>query len=79
MLLKSIPDKGAVVAWQPPRKKVLGGAVSPLLAVATREGGGGGFDSYGGSLSLHAVDISSAGLDCPALTRCVMIHYLHQR
>ena len=68
MLLKSIsPDKGAVAAWQPTKN-----GSTPYLALAAREGGGGGFDSHGGSLAVHAVDLSSTSTDCPVLTRCVL-------
>lgn len=65
--IKHIPDKGAVVAWSPLR----GANRSTLLAVATKEGGGGGFDEYGGELSVYHADTSSYSYDCNLVSRYV--------
>lgn len=47
MLLREIRDKGATVAWSPFAKE------PSLLALATKEGGGAGFDDYGGELQVQ--------------------------
>jgi len=67
MLLKQIEDKGAVVAWSPLRNR------PTLIGVATKEGGGGGFDDYGGELSLYNVDTSSYSYSCDLVSRYVRI------
>ncbi len=64
--LKTITDRGAVVAWSP----LL--ALPGVLAVGTKEGGGGGFEEYGGDLTLFAVDLSSGTQQCQVLGRCVL-------
>lgn len=46
MLLREIRDKGATVAWSPIARE------PALLAIATKEGGGAGFDDYGGELTV---------------------------
>lgn len=71
MLLKSVPERGAVIAWAPRLPNLSSRLAGPLLAVASKEGGGGGFDDYGGELSLHAIDAGSASLACPPVARCV--------
>lgn len=63
--IKHISDKGAVVAWSPLR----GPNRSSLIALATKEGGGGGFDDYGGELGIYHADISSPSLDCNLISR----------
>ena len=56
--LKTIPDRGAVVAWSP-------NASSPnVLATGTKEGGGGGFEDYGGDLTLYKMDFSNPTQEC---------------
>ena len=65
MLLKQIDDKGAVIAWSPLRHR------PTLLGVATKEGGGGGFDDYGGDLSIYNVALASRSYSCDLVTRCV--------
>lgn len=64
-IIRQIEDKGAVTAWSPLKAR------PNLLALATKEGGGGGFDEYGGELSIVQVDQSSSshGLNCPQLVR----------
>ena len=42
-----------------------------MLATGVKEGGGGGFEEYGGDLTLHGMDFSSAGTHCQTLGRCV--------
>jgi hypothetical protein len=64
--LKTITDRGAVIAWSP----LL--ALPGVLAVGTKEGGGGGFEEYGGDLTLYAVDLSSGSQQCQVLGRCVL-------
>lgn len=54
MLLKEIQDKGAVVAWSPLAER------TNVIATATKEGGGGGFDDYGGQIDLHEFDFNSS-------------------
>ena len=66
--LKTIPDRGAVVAWSP-----LPGNPN-ILAAGTKEGGGGGFEEYGGDLTLYAVDLSTGTQQCAVLGRCVHRH-----
>jgi hypothetical protein len=66
--LKTIPDRGAVVAWSP-----LPGNPN-ILAAGTKEGGGGGFEEYGGDLTLYAVDLSAGTQQCAVLGRCVHCH-----
>jgi len=41
----------------------------PLQRDPAQEGGGGGFDDYGGELSLHAFDFSSPALDGTVIAR----------
>lgn len=54
-VVKEIEDVGATLAWCPS-----GRPDKPLLAVGTKEGSGGGFDDYGGELSLHEFDVTDA-------------------
>jgi hypothetical protein len=63
--LKTITDRGAVVAWSP-----LPNAPG-ILAAGTKEGGGGGFEEYGGDLTLYSVDLSNSSQQCQVLGRCV--------
>jgi hypothetical protein len=46
MLVRELKDKGATIAWSP-----VAGEPS-LLALASKEGGGAGFDDYGGELQV---------------------------
>jgi hypothetical protein len=62
---KVIPDRGVVLAWSPLA------ANGGVLATGVKEGGGGGFEEYGGDLTLHGVDMGSPSLQCPTLGRCV--------
>jgi len=64
---KIIPDRGVVLAWSP-----LAGA-GGVLATGVKEGGGGGFEEYGGDLTLHSVDLGSPSQHCPTLGRCVCL------
>lgn len=64
---KIIPDRGVVLAWSP-----LAGA-GGVLATGVKEGGGGGFEEYGGDLTLHSVDLGSPSQHCPTLGRCVCV------
>ena len=61
--LKEISDKGATIAWSPLR------AYPALLATGTKEGGGGGFDDYGGELAVHSLDLSSTSLGTSVVSR----------
>ena len=63
-LLKTIPDLGATIAWSPVA------SLPNVLATGTKEGGGGEFSDYGGSLALHRMDLSSATQQCSVLGRC---------
>ena len=62
---KVIPDRGVVLAWSPLA------ANGGVLATGVKEGGGGGFEEYGGDLTLHGVDMGSPSQHCPTLGRCV--------
>ena len=64
-VLKTIVDRGAVVAWSP-----LTGPHAHVLATGSKEGGGGGFDDRGGDLTLYAADLSSATQECRVVGRC---------
>ena len=90
MLLKSVHDKGAVVAWSPLKHmpyafasgtKVrgfpLGGtnetalpALPFLLNLAAQEGGGGGFNDYGGELCIHQFGLAQTTTECRTIARC---------
>ena len=70
-MLANLTDRGGLVAWAPRLPGLSARVCGPLLAVASKEGGGGGFDDYGGELSLHAVDLSGASPACPPVARCV--------
>ena len=62
--IKTIPELGAVVAWSPL-------AAQPnLLCTGTKEGGGGEFSDYGGSLALHRMDLSAATQQSHVVGRC---------
>eukprot|EP00624_Nannochloropsis_granulata_P001631 evm.model.NODE_18033_length_94466_cov_20.978998.19 len=49
-LLKQVEDKNANLAWSPVPDQ------GNLVALGTRDGGGGGFDDYGGELEIHKLD-----------------------
>ncbi len=49
-LLKQVEDKNANLAWSPLPDQ------GNLVALGTRDGGGGGFDDYGGELEIHKLD-----------------------
>lgn len=34
-----------------------------------QEGGGGGFDDYGGELAIHSFDLANRSLDCNVIAR----------
>ena len=82
-VVKEIEDVGATLAWCPS-----GRPEKPLLAVGTKEGSGGGFDDYGGELSLHEFDVTDASQGSKVLAsvktkyvlacstwRCSAVHY----
>eukprot|EP00499_Haloplacidia_sp_CaronLabIsolate_P010294 CAMPEP_0196769462 /NCGR_PEP_ID=MMETSP1104-20130614/558_1 /TAXON_ID=33652 /ORGANISM="Cafeteria sp., Strain Caron Lab Isolate" /LENGTH=1304 /DNA_ID=CAMNT_0042139557 /DNA_START=51 /DNA_END=3965 /DNA_ORIENTATION=+ len=62
MLLKQITDRGATIAWSPSSQR------PNLLALGSLEGGGGGFDDYGGHLEVFDLDFSKGKEDQP---RCL--------
>ncbi|CAE7839044.1 sec31, partial [Symbiodinium sp. KB8] len=57
-VVKAIVEESSTVAWSP--LKMMPNAV----ATGTMEGGGGGFDDYGGTLTLHSFDAGSSDLAC---------------
>ena len=60
--VKTIPDRGVVLAWSPVP------SLAGVLATGVKEGGGGGFeDSYGGDLTLHGLDLAAPSQQCHAL------------
>jgi len=61
--IKQIPDKGACIAWSPLKSAPF------VLATGTKEGGGGGFEDYGGELALHGYDAGSGSQACETLAR----------
>jgi len=52
-LLKQIDDRGAVLEWSPFASR------PNLVALATKDSAGAGFDEYGGELEIHELDFSS--------------------
>jgi hypothetical protein len=54
-LLKQIDDRGAVLEWSPFADR------PNLVALATKDSAGAGFDEYGGELEIHNLDFSSTG------------------
>ena len=56
-LLKEIRDMGATIAWSPCEH------LPKAVAAGTKEGGGGGFEDYGGELVIHEMDTGSRSLD----------------
>jgi len=61
--VKAVLDKGACIAWSP-----LDHAPN-VLATGTKEGGGGGFEDYGGELARHGFDYAQPTVACDALAR----------
>jgi len=61
--IKVIPDRGCVLAWSP--NPLLPG----VLATGVKEGGGGGFDDYGGDLTLYNLGLSTGAQSCNVLGR----------
>ena len=55
-VLKRVPDRGVTLAWCPQQ----GAGTRALLAAASKQGAGGGFDNYEGALELYALDASSS-------------------
>jgi len=62
-LLKEIRDMGATVAWSPNEH------LCRVVAAGTKEGGGGGFEDYGGELVLHRFDTSDRSMASVVLGR----------
>ncbi len=60
-------DKGACLAWSPLKH------APNVFATGTKEGGGGGFEDYGGELALHAFDYALPTTTCETLARCVFL------
>ena len=61
-LLKQIEDRGAVLEWSPYAER------ANLVALATKDSAGAGFDEYGGELEIHALDFAATGTSTgPAL------------
>jgi hypothetical protein len=61
--VKQIADKGACIAWSPLK------SAPNVLATGTKEGGGGGFEDYGGELALYGFDLASGSQACETLAR----------
>ena len=55
-LLKEVRDVGATIAWSPCEH------LPKAFAAGTKEGGGGGFEDYGGELMIHQFDTGEAGV-----------------
>lgn len=55
-IIKQLTDRGATIAWSPMRE------IPNLIASGTKEGGGGGFDDYGGELAVHRIDMNTTDL-----------------
>jgi hypothetical protein len=49
-LLKELRDVGATIAWSPCEH------LPKAVVTGTKEGGGGGFEDYGGELAIHVFD-----------------------
>jgi len=62
-LVKDIEDKGATLAWAPVS------AAGSMVAIGTKDGGGAGFDDYGGELELHKFDFAGGE---PALEKTLV-------
>ncbi len=56
-MLKRVNDRGATLAWCPARQQ------KNLVAAASKEGAGGGFDNYEGQLELFEFDPASRATD----------------
>jgi hypothetical protein len=82
--VRTITDKGAVIAWSPvkelPDFVAVGTKVSErqtaareielrLTRVHLQEGGGGGFEDYGGDLSIYTADLATTSSECRHLCR----------
>ena len=61
--VKQIADKGACIAWSPLK------SAPAIIATGTKEGGGGGFEDYGGELALHGFDFATGSQACETLAR----------
>ena len=54
-LLKQIDDRSSVLEWSPFRNR------PNLVALATKDSAGAGFDEYGGELEIHDLDFAASG------------------
>jgi protein transport protein SEC31 len=60
-VIKQINDESSTIAWSPVK------SMTNVIATGTMEGGGGGFDEYGGALSLHRFDPANPTMGCTKL------------
>jgi|LauGreSuBDMM15SN_2_FD.fasta_scaffold828489_1 hypothetical protein len=65
--VKTVSDKGACIAWSPLKH------APNVFATGTKEGGGGGFEDYGGELALHGFDYAVTTTACETLARYVLM------
>lgn len=65
--VKTVFDKGACIAWSPLKH------APNVFATGTKEGGGGGFEDYGGELALHGFDYAVPTTACETLARYVLM------
>ena len=54
-LLKQIDDRSSVLEWSPYAER------ANMVALATSESAGAGFDEYGGELEIHQLDFAAKG------------------
>jgi hypothetical protein len=54
-LLKQIDDRSSVLEWSPFADR------ANMVALATKDSAGAGFDEYGGELEIHQLDFAAKG------------------
>ena len=70
-LLKQIDDKGAVLEWSPYAER------ASMVALATKDSAGAGFDEYGGELEIHEMDFAATGTCTGAALGSVKATYVN--
>ena len=69
-LLKQIDDRGAVLEWSPYAER------ASMVALATKDSAGAGFDEYGGELEIHEMDFAATGTSTGAALGSVKATYV---
>ena len=68
-LLKQIDDRSSVLEWSPYAER------ANMVALATSESAGAGFDEYGGELEIHQLDFAAKGSKTGAPVGSVKARY----